>query len=92
MEPVKNDSPRKTLVVKTITRKYNLGNFESIDISISHNQEIEWKDQEERSKKSDALTKLLIKDFEKSRDTIFFDLSESENNVVSKKEPAKLGE
>jgi hypothetical protein len=75
---------RKTTVVKTITRKYNLGDYENIDISVQHQQEIEWENIDERNKKTNILNVLLLKDFENTRNDIFEKLSK--NDIGSKKD------
>jgi len=59
-----NPEKRKSKVRKSIVRKFNLGNFENMDIIVEQEHEIEWSDIEEFTKKSDNVTRLVARDFQ----------------------------
>ena len=62
------ETPRKSKIKKTITRTFynksiNIPKYESVLVEVSAEEEVEWKTLEERQKKSEAVTKILQKDF-----------------------------
>lgn len=54
---------RVSRIRKSITRKYNLGNFENIDITVDQEHEISWSSISDLMEKSANINKLLLKDF-----------------------------
>lgn len=74
---------RKSVITKTIRRTYNLGNYQSLDVSVSYTEEVMWpnpvpgdkegtkKALEVRQNKSNGITNLLLKDFVQTRDDVF---------------------
>jgi len=69
---------RKSKIVKSISRKYNVAKYENLVIHVSYEEEIEWKDLTERQKKSKDVTKLLAMDFEQTKKDVFEELKEHE--------------
>jgi len=57
---------RVSTVRKSIIRKFNLGNYENIDIIIDQSHEVEWNNIEEFMKKSSGVTRLVAKDFQET--------------------------
>jgi hypothetical protein len=74
---------RKSVLTKSIRRTFNLGNFQSLEISLSTQEEVEWTDIKEREEKSSKVTKILLKDFEKTKDEVFVQLGLSEAVTVT---------
>ena len=71
---------RKSRVQKTITQKFTTQvRFEMLDITVSYDEEIEWRDLEERARKSKNIQSLLLKDFEETRDEVFKQLQVRES-------------
>ena len=88
------ENARVTKVTKGIERVFNIGNFESIRISIHAEDEIEWSTIEERKEKLERVTKNLINDFNKSKEDIMSAFSAHEKkgfyeNKLEKKEEQK---
>lgn len=63
--------PRVSKIQKSIRRVFNVGKYESLEVQVSFEETVDWKDLEERQKKSNNITKLLISDFEKTRQEVF---------------------
>ena len=55
---------RRTVVTRTITRKFNTAPYETLDIGTSIQQEIEWTNNEDLWKKSRAFDKYVQNDFQ----------------------------
>jgi putative lipoic acid-binding regulatory protein len=58
---------KKSKIKKIITRKISTGQYENIDITVEANEDIEWETIEERIKKTDNITRVLIMDFESTK-------------------------
>lgn len=86
---VKMPKIRITKVTKGINRKLWTAKYEEIEI-VSHIEEIiEWMTLEERQKKLDAITKYVILDFEKTRNTVLQELGLAEKKAFGgQTEPA----
>ena len=76
--------PRKSKIVKSIKRIYNVAQYESLELFVSYEDDIEWETLEERQKKSKALGDLLMNDFTKTREDVFVELNESEKKAYFK--------
>lgn len=62
---------RVSRITKTIKRTYNVAQYESLEVAVSFDEEVTWSDIEERDKKTNNLTKLLICDlYETSLNTM----------------------
>lgn len=55
---------RKSSIRKVITRKYNTAKYETMDITVEHQHEIEWDSIATLRAKSNNLTTLVIQDFD----------------------------
>ena len=53
----------KSIIKKGIIRKIRTADFEQLDVSLNIEEEIEWKNKEERENKTKKITELLINDF-----------------------------
>ena len=69
---------RKSKIVKSISRKFNIAKYENLVINVSYEEEVEWSDLKERQDKSKNLTKLLTMDFEQTKKDVFEELKMSE--------------
>lgn len=58
--------PRTSKIRKSICRKFNLGNYENMDIIVDHEHSVEWSSLPELMEKSSGITKLITKDFKES--------------------------
>jgi hypothetical protein len=76
-----SDEKRKSKVMKRIKRIYNVARFESLELEIYYEDDIEWADVKERQEKCNTVTKLLISDFEKTRKDVMTELNESEKKA-----------
>jgi len=73
---------RETDVTVGIRRAYNVGPYETLEIKVETVDTIQWTDIDERVKKTNGLTKLLVKKFEKSHETVFKGLDVVEKNAT----------
>ena len=62
---------KKSVIQKTIRRTFNVAPFENLDVSVSFQEEIEWANMGERRKKSEAVTRALLLDFQQTARTTF---------------------
>ena len=76
-----SDEKRKSKVTKKIKRIYNVAQYESLELEILYEDEIEWADIKERQDKCNSITKLLISDFEKTKKDVMTELNESEKKA-----------
>lgn len=58
-----SDKIKKSIVKKSILRKISTANYESLDISVEIEEEIEWTTIEERTNKTQKISQILLKDF-----------------------------
>ena len=54
---------KKSIIKKTIHRKIQTAPYESLDINVDIEEEIEWETAEERMSKTKKVTQVLIMDF-----------------------------
>ncbi len=91
-----SEEPRVSGIVKTISRKFNTAKYETLEVSVTFEEKVEWVSLKERQDKLDNITKLLLNDFEKTRKEVFSTLGlketkSSTSNAVKqdKKEVSK---
>lgn len=70
--------PRTSKIRKSICRKFNLGNYENMDVIVDQEHTIEWSNLSELMDKSAGITKLLTKDFKESCSMIQEELQAAE--------------
>ena len=75
---------RKSKITKSIKRIYNVAQYESLEIQVHYEDEIEWETVEERQKKSKSISDLLLKDFQETRKSVFVELNECEKKAYFK--------
>lgn len=73
--------PRISQISKSIRRVYNVAKYESLEVTVSFQETVEWNTLEERQKKSDNITVLLMKDFDQTREKIFNEMAVSEQKT-----------
>lgn len=66
---------RKSVVRKAIIRKYNTAKFETMDIIVEHQIEVEWENINMLRAKSDGITTLVREDFENTQKRVFEELN-----------------
>jgi hypothetical protein len=54
---------KKSKIKKSITRKLSTAQYESIDVTVEIEEEVEWDTVEDRMKKTEIISKVLILDF-----------------------------
>ena len=54
---------KKSKIKKSISRKLSTAQYETLDIHVEIEEEIEWENPQERIKKTNNITKVLILDF-----------------------------
>lgn len=57
---------KKSIIKKSITRKICTAPYETLDVHIEIQEEVEWEKMDERMKKTDAISKILLIDFAKT--------------------------
>ena len=72
--PEEKQESRKTKVTKHIGRKINTAKFETLEINISVEEEIEWTSLEEKMQKHAAVTKIAIKDYKETEAAVLTEL------------------
>lgn len=65
---------RKSRITKLIQRTLNTAKFESIVISVSLDEEIEWSTLEERDFKANNWNMILLKDFKETQEKVLEEL------------------
>jgi len=69
---------RKSIIKKKIGRKIQTREYESLDINVEIEEEIEWSDLKERQKKTNGISKILIKDYKETMAQVLEDLKLSQ--------------
>lgn len=82
---------RKSKITKSIKRIYNVAQYESLEISVHYEDEIEWETPQERQTKSANISTLLLKDFETTRKQVFTELNASEKKAYFKNALDSMG-
>ena len=62
---------RISQISKSIRRVYNVGKYESLEVVVGYQETVEWETVDERQKKSDSISELLLKDYAKTKDVVF---------------------
>jgi len=57
---------KKSIIKKSITRKICTAPYETLDVHVEIVEEVEWEKMDERMKKADAISKILLIDFTKT--------------------------
>ena len=57
---------KKSIIKKSITRKISTAPYETLDVHVEIEEAVEWEKMDERMKKTDAISKILIIDFVKT--------------------------
>jgi hypothetical protein len=57
---------KKSIIKKSITRKICTAPYETLDVHVEIEEEVEWEKMDERMKKTDAISKILLIDFAKT--------------------------
>lgn len=85
---------KKSIIKKSITRKISTAPYESVDIHIEVTEEVEWESMDERMKKTDAISKILLIDFIKSLNQASEELGFTKNiaQISGKKKPQNAKE
>jgi hypothetical protein len=83
---------RKSRIEKSIKRIYNVAQYESLEVVVHYEEDVEWADTKERQTKSDNISKLLLNDFKKTRLEIFKELNASEKKAYFKNALASIGD
>jgi len=83
---------RKSKVSKSIKRIYNVAQYESLELIVHYEEEIEWETVAERQKKADNISKLLLNDFKKTRLDVFTELNASEKKAYFKNLLQSMGD
>ena len=66
---------KKSVIKKSITRKISTAPYETLDVHVEIQEEVEWEKMEERMKKTDAISKILIIDFVKTLNQVSEELN-----------------
>lgn len=74
--PKQPESPksRKSNIRKVITRKYNTAKYETMDITVEHQLEVEWDSVTNLLKKSDNFTSVVVSDFDNTAKKVMEEL------------------
>ena len=72
---------RSSKIRKSVMRKFNLGNYENMDIIVDHEHTVEWSNLEELMNKSANVTKLVTKDFKETCSLVQEELQASEKKA-----------
>ena len=75
---------RKSKISKSVRRIYNVAQYESLELVINYEEEIDWDTIKERQQKSKNITSLLLDDFKNTRKEVFEELNESEKKAYFK--------
>lgn len=73
---------RETDITVGIRRAYNVGPYETLEIKVETTDKIRWQSVDERVSKTNGLTKLLVRKFEKSHETVFKGMDAVEKNAT----------
>lgn len=65
----------KSVIKKTVCRKIKTADFESLDVNLEITEEVEWENFEEREKKTEKITEILLEDLKKTYNKIVSELS-----------------
>lgn len=77
----RSNLPRTSKIRKSIVRKFNLGNYENMDIIVDQEHTVEWSSLTELMDKSANITKLLTRDFQDTCSLVQEELQASEKKA-----------
>lgn len=80
---------RKSKIRKSIVRKLNTAKYETLDIIVDQEHEIEWGTVDELMKKSASVTKLVVKDYMETEAQVLADLNLTTQNGFAGEGSAK---
>ena len=66
---------KKSIIKKSITRKICTAPYETLDVHVEIVEEVEWDKMDERMKKTDAISKILLIDFTKTLNQVADELN-----------------
>ena len=66
---------KKSIIKKSISRKICTAPYETLDIHVEIVEEVEWEKMDERMKKTDAISKILLIDFVKTLNQVSNELN-----------------
>ena len=79
---------KKSTIKKSITRKISTAPYETLDVHVEIQEEVEWEKMDERMKKTDAISKILLIDFAKTLNQVADELGVNKKIAqVSNKNP-----
>lgn len=73
---------RKSIIRKKIGRKIQTKQYESLEVYVDIEEEIEWENLKERSEKTKSVTLILQKDFKETMLTVLDQLKLSQNKAT----------
>jgi len=76
------ENKRKSRIRKKIGRKIQTKEYESLDVSVEIEEEIEWENLEERHEKTNGVSRILIKDYKNTMTQVLKDLQLSQNKAT----------
>jgi hypothetical protein len=74
---------RKSKITKSVSRKMQTTTYENVQVHVSYEEEVEWTDLAERAKKSEGITAILMRDFNKTLDAVWDDINKVDNAEIS---------
>ena len=66
---------KKSIIKKSISRKISTAPYETLDVHVEVEEEVEWEKMDERMKKTDAISKILLIDFVKTLNQVADELN-----------------
>ena len=66
---------KKSIIKKSISRKISTAPYETLDIHVEIEEEVEWEKMDDRMKKTDAISKILLIDFAKTLNQVTEELT-----------------
>jgi hypothetical protein len=66
---------KKSIIKKSISRKVCTAPYETLDVHVEIVEEVEWENMDERMKKTEAISKILIIDFVKTLNRVAEELN-----------------
>jgi len=70
---------KKSIIKKSITRKISTAPYETLDIHVEVTEEVEWEKMDDRMKKTDSISKILLIDFAKTLNQVALELGVNKN-------------
>jgi hypothetical protein len=85
---------KKSIIKKSITRKISTAPYETLDVHVEIQEEIEWENMQQRIEKADSVSKILILDFVKTLNQVAAELHVDKKiaSISGKKNPQEAQE